>query len=394
MNVLVLNAGSSTIKCALFHMKELSVEPQSPLWRGSIDWSKGEANGRDRHEAVEKLLASAWSGDAKVLNGPQDIAMVGHRVVHGGEQFSKPTRINSTVKQAIKDLSPLAPLHNPANLQGIEMLEQLLPGIPQVAVFDTAYHRTISEEAATYAGPYDWREWGIRRYGFHGISHEYCAKRAGHIISKELSSLKVVTCHLGNGCSLASTREGRCVDTTMGFTPMEGMMMGTRCGSIDPGILLYFLRNEKMDPEKLDLLLNFQSGLKGICGDSDMRLILARRNQKDQRAELAFSMFVHHLKRCIGWMTASMDGVDVLVFTAGIGESASEVRKETCQGLSHLGISLDLQKNINSTADRDISGKGSKVKILVIHTREEWSIAEKTLKILGTPAPYGGDISE
>jgi acetate kinase len=396
VNILVLNAGSSTLKCAIFQMENKLKDPQEFLWRGILDWGKDRENAaftvvtgkgfrkqfsfpfKNLRAAAEELLTTAWSGNTKVIQGPEELGAIGHRVVHGGEKFKKPVRITQRVKQTIRELEGLAPLHNPYNLEGIEIAEKMLPDIPQVAVFDTSYHSSIDEAAAAYPGPYAWKEQGIYRYGFHGISHHYCANRAAQLLSKDPDALKIVTCHLGNGSSLAATQGGRCVDTTMGFTPMEGMMMGTRCGSIDPGIILYLLRTQKKTPEEVDRLLNFESGLKGICGNSDMRVVLEKKEKGDPRAALAFSMFVHRLKGFIGSMSASMDGLDVLVFTAGIGENASQVREETCRGLKHLGIALDSRKNARCVSDDLISTENSRVQVYVIHTREEWAIARET----------------
>ena len=298
----------------------------------------------------------------------------------GGQQFIQPTRVTAKVKAAISGLAALAPLHNPANLEGIEISEKIFPKASQIAVFDTAYHATLSEAVATYPIPRAWRDEGIRRYGFHGISHQYCAER----VARYGDADKIVTCHLGNGCSLAATQGGRCVDTTMGFTPMEGLMMGSRSGSIDPGILLHLLRGKKYTERELDHLLNNESGLAGICGSSDMRDVLDQMQQGDTSAALAFSMFVHSLKGHIAMMAASMDGLDVLVFTAGIGENAPQVRAEACRGLRYLGIELDPGRNARGEAERLISAEHSRVKVYIIPTHEEWMIAKAAFKLGGS----------
>lgn len=283
------------------------------------------------------------------------------------------------MKAAIADLAALAPAHNPANLEGIEALEQILgTEVPQIAVFDTAFHTQMPLFAAIYPGPYEWFEQGIRRYGFHGISHQYCAQRAAQILGRELKELRLITCHLGNGCSLAAIRDGHSVDTTMGFTPLDGLMMGSRSGSVDPGILIHLMRQEGYTADKLEQLLNLASGLKGISGVSeDMRQIMAAIAQGNQRAQLALDIYVHRLRSGICAMLASLGGLDALIFTAGVGENSPTIRAAACEAFEFLGLKLDPEKNTRLPDDRDIATADSTLRVLVIHTQEDWAIAQE-----------------
>ena len=287
------------------------------------------------------------------------------------------TELTPDVKAAIARLAELAPAHNPAALQGIEVAEQLLGAVPQIAVFDTAFHSELPDAAAIYPGPYEWIEQGIRRYGFHGINHQYCAGRAAQLLQKDGASLRLITCHLGNGCSLAAIAGGRSVDTTMGFTPLEGLMMGTRCGSIDPGILLYLLRQGHTSAE-IDRILNRESGLKGISGSSgDMRDIAAAIARGDKRAQLAFDIYVHRVRFHIGAMLAALGGLDALVFTAGVGENSAPLREAVCAAFGFLGLELDTHKNEAKPQDEDIAARDSQVRVLVIQAQEDWAIARE-----------------
>lgn len=401
MKILVLNSGSSSQKTALFELDpEPGNDPVPPLWEGKLEWDGDKetvttrnAGGKEireaserpaaqRNTALDKLLAQLWNGPTAVLNNRGAIDIIGHRVVHGGPKLHEPVLIDAGVKQAIEDVSAIAPLHNKANLAGIDIAEKLFPGKPQLAVFDTGFHRTLPNCAAVYPGPYQWFERGIRRYGFHGINHQYCAERAAHMLRRQLSSLKIVTCHLGNGCSLAAIEGGKSIDTTMGFTPVEGLMMGTRSGSIDPGILIHLMRTDRDDAEKLDNILNHQSGLLGISGiSSDMRDVISAARTGNSRAKLAFDIFVHRLQTEVAAMTASLGGIDVLVFTAGIGENSAEVRSAACSKLGFLGVQLDQQTNSSARPDADISTSNSKVRVLVIRAQEDWAIARECLRI-------------
>ncbi|MBP0010045.1 acetate kinase [Roseofilum sp. Belize Diploria] len=402
MKILVLNAGSSSQKSCLYDITgdQLPAHPPHPLWEATIDWTvatdygvmKVKANGIEqetnlpsdaKEEAISKLLQTLVSGETQVLESLSEINAVGHRVVHGGTEYSEATRITPEVQATITQLIPLAPSHNPANLQGIEAVERVLPDVPQVAVFDTAFHSQMPPEAAVYPIPYEWFEQGVRRYGFHGTSHRYCALRTAELMEKPLESLKMITCHLGNGCSLAAVKEGISVNTTMGFTPLEGLMMGTRSGSIDPAIIFYLMRDRGFDVNSIDRMLNKESGFKGVSGlSADLRTILQAMNEKNERAKLAFDLYIHRLRSAIGEMLASLGGLDVLVFTAGVGENSVDVRQRACQGFEFLGLMLDVEKNANSPMDVDIATPDSAVRVYVIHTEEDWAIARQTWQCL------------
>ncbi|MBP0012705.1 MAG: acetate kinase [Roseofilum sp. SBFL] len=402
MKILVLNAGSSSQKSCLYDITgdQLPAHPPHPLWEATIDWTvatdygvmKVKANGIEqetnlpsdaKEEAISKLLQTLVSGETQVLESLSEINAVGHRVVHGGTEYSEATRITPEVQATITQLIPLAPSHNPANLQGIEAVERVLPDVPQVAVFDTAFHSQMPPEAAVYPIPYEWFEQGVRRYGFHGTSHRYCALRTAELMEKPLESLKMITCHLGNGCSLAAVKEGISVNTTMGFTPLEGLMMGTRSGSIDPAIIFYLMRDRGFDVNSIDRMLNKESGFKGVSGlSADLRTILQAMNEKNERAELAFDLYIHRLRSAIGEMLASLGGLDVLVFTAGVGENSVDVRQRACEGFEFLRLTLDVEKNANSPMDVDIATPDSAVRIYVIHTEEDWAIARQTWQCL------------
>jgi acetate kinase len=404
MKILVLNSGSSTQKSALFEVApKPSAEPIAPLWEGKLEWDGDKetltaqnADGKkvneeatvpagDHKASLEKLLTKLWQSPAKVLGDRSEIEVVGNRIVHGGPRLSEPAMITPEVTQAIKDVASIAPLHNAAGLQGIELADKLLPKTKQVAVFDTGFHRTLPLATKVYPGPYEWFEHGIRRYGFHGINHEYCAHRAAHLLQRELSSLKTVSCHLGNGCSLAAINGGKSVDTTMGFTPLEGLMMGTRSGSIDPGILIHLMRTESASAKDLDETLNRRSGLLGVSGvSSDMRDVLEAAGHDNARAKLAVDIFVHRLQTGIAAMAASMGGVDVIVFTAGIGENASQIRSATCAKLGFLGVELEQTKNSSAKPDIDIAASDSEIRVLVIKAQEDWSIARECVRLAGT----------
>ncbi|MFE1745334.1 acetate/propionate family kinase [Coleofasciculus sp. H7-2] len=402
MKILVFNAGSSSQKSCLYELNELADLPQEPLWEAKVDWTrhqgfaeiKVKSNGtileeeiqtNSRPEIIAHLLNILTAGKSQVIAQLSEIEIVGHRVVHGGEEYREATVITPEVKEAIARLANFAPLHNPANLEGIEAIEKVLPDVPQVAVFDTAFHSQIPLEAAIYPIPYEWFERGIRRYGFHGINHQYCAQRTGQILGKDWKSLRLITCHLGNGCSLAAIREGKSVDTTMGFTPLEGLMMGTRSGSVDPGILIYWLRQEGYDADKLDEMLNRASGLKGISGLSgDMRHIQSAVAEGNQRAQLALDVYIHSLCRHIGAMLASLGGLDALVFTGGVGENQPLVRGAACKALEFLGLKLDSKKNERSPIDEDIASDDSAVRVLIVQAQEDWAIASSIASLTAT----------
>ncbi|HJY86389.1 MAG TPA: acetate kinase [Candidatus Acidoferrales bacterium] len=399
MKILVLNSGSSSEKSCLYDIEDtLPDEPPVPAWEGKIEWDGDQAEvqvrnaqGTDlkerlkigsRREAIEHLLDTLWSGRARVVRAPSEIEVVGHRIVNGGQEYEEATVITPDVKAAIQRMSLVAPLHNRAELEGIDLIEKRLGSVLQVAVFDTGFHRHMPQPAVVYAGPYEWLAQGIRRYGFHGINHQYCAERAAELLGRNLDALKLVTCHLGNGCSLAAIRNGRSVDTTMGFTPLEGLMMGTRSGSLDPGILTYLLRQGQSTAEQLDELLNTKSGLLGISGmSSDMRQIVAAMRDGHARAKLAFDIFVHRLRSSMGAMIAVLGGIDALVFTAGIGENSPEVRAAACEQFGFLGVRLDPAKNAQSPADQEISRSDSAVRILIVRAQEDWAVARECRRL-------------
>jgi acetate kinase len=408
MNVLVLNSGSSSQKSCLYEIGDtVPADPPDCVWEGTIEWAgdaaecsirnargasrKDRTSVTSRGEAMERLLNSLWSGETQAISGPSAIDVVGHRVVHGGPQYFEPSIVTAKVKSAIESISVFAPLHNRAELEGMEIVAKLLGAVPQIAVFDTGFHRTMPLSAATYPGPYDWFEQGIRRYGFHGINHQYCAQRAAQLLGENLNSLKLVTCHLGNGCSLAAIVDGRSVDTTMGFTPLEGLMMGTRSGSVDPGILTYLVRQRHLSGQQLDEILNQKAGLLGISGiSSDMRKILAASKKGHERAKLALDIYVHRLRSGIGAMIAVLGGVDALVFTAGVGENSPEVRAAVCDNFAFLDLRLDQGKNAQSPMDEDISAPDATVRILVIHAQEDWMIARECWNLVQTATTRTG----
>ncbi len=402
MKILVLNAGSSSQKSCLYNVagETLPQQHPEPVWEANIDWTAStefglltiKANGikqeiqldlNHRSEGIAQMLKTLTEGETKVLNQLSEIDSVGHRVVHGGADYSEAVKITPEVKDTIKRLVVLAPNHNPAHLDGIEAIENVLGDVLQVAVFDTAFHSKIPKEAAVYPIPYEWFEKGIRRYGFHGTSHKYCAQKSAELLKKPLESLQLITCHLGNGASLSAIQDGISVDTTMGFTPLEGLMMGTRSGSIDPAIAIYLMRNHNMSAEEVDKLLNKESGLKGITGKSgDMRYVTEAMVEGDERAKLAFEMFIHHLKTSIGAMLGNLTKLDAIVFSAGIGEHSAIVREAACTGFEFLGLKLDPDKNTNPAMNSDIAADDSNVRILVIHTEEDWAIATECWQIL------------
>ena len=400
MKILVLNAGSSSQKSALYDFQDFqpSHQPLQPLWSAEITWNSGAETAElrvetfdgteysvqfpnnDRESGMRQMLQTLWSEPTQVIGNASEIDAVGHRVVHGGTIKSDALRIDAQVKATIASLIPLAPSHNPINLEGIELIETVLgANVQQFAVFDTAFHSQIPDEAAIYPGPYDWVGLGIRRYGFHGISHAYCSDRISQLLGHERPGHKVfklIICHLGNGCSLAAIRDGISIDTTMGFTPLEGLMMGSRSGSIDPGILLYLMTEQGYDATTLDTLLNQQSGLKGLSGIShDLRQVKEAMKSGNLRAKLAWDVYIHRIRSGIGAMLMSLNGLDALVFTAGVGEHDAEVRSAVCQGLGFLGISIDEAINQEGTGDRDIATQDSPVRIWVLQTQEDWYIA-------------------
>ena len=392
--ILVCNAGSSSLKFSLF-----DTDDEVLLVDGGIDWLRKPAQlvfrranqpeireelKLEKHaDAVVRILDDLQTGSSPSLQSPEDLRAVGHRVVHGGDRYTSAVRINAEVKRTIEELTELAPLHNPASLDGINAVEQVLPNVPQVAAFDTAFHATLSEAARTYPLPQKWtREWGIRRYGFHGLSHSYCSTEATKRIGRR--GLRLVIAHLGNGASVSAVHDGVCVDTSMGFTPLEGLMMATRSGTIDPGVLIYLLRQKGLNAEELDNALNHESGLLGISGiSSDLRQILSKLPHNPD-ARLAVDLYVYRLVQTIGAMVATLGGIDALVFTAGVGEGSPEIRRRVCEKLNYLGLELDPAANEICKPDADIARPASTARILVIATREDLTILRETRQLVSS----------
>jgi acetate kinase len=396
MKVLVLNSGSSSIKYQFIEMTTHQVLAKGQVERIGMDDAvlshvridgdtvKFSAEILDHNIAIEYVVAILLSKNHGVIKDKSEIEAVGHRVVHGGETFSGSVLITDEVIEKIIENIELAPLHNPHNLRGIMACKRLLPDTPQVAVFDTAFHQKMPEYAFIYGLPYElYKKYKIRRYGFHGTSHRYVSKRASEILGVPIEKLRIITAHLGNGCSMAAVKYGVSVDTTMGFTPLEGLLMGTRSGDIDPAIVLYIMGKEGLTMAEVNALLNKHSGLVGISGvSSDMREIIREMKNGNMRAKLAFDVFCYRVKKYIGAYAAVMGGVDAIVFTAGIGENSTDVRKSVCEGLEFLGIKIDDEKNNSPEREKIITTDDSPVKVLVIPTNEELVIALDTAEIV------------
>lgn len=411
---LIVNAGSSSLKYTVYLMPEQEVlangifeqlTTPEPTFTHKLPDENGELQkvifkqklpaGADHAVAFKKLIETLTGEKFGVIKSMDEIAAVGHRVLHGGEKFSGSVVVDESVKEAIRECIPLGPLHNPANLVGIEESEKLMPSVPQVAVFDTAFHQTLAPEAYMYALPYKYyKEYGVRRYGFHGTSHRYISKRTTEFLTEKYpgkydpETLRIVTCHLGNGSSLAAVKGGKCVDTTMGLTPLEGIMMGTRCGSIDPAIVPFLMKKEGLTPDEVDTILNKQSGMLGLTSDdpnndktSDNRLIESRAKAGDERAMLVEAMFCHQLTKLIGGFAAAMGGVDAVVFTGGIGENNPHYRTRVAEKLAFLGTQIDETPNALRGKEVEISTEDSKLKLLVIPTDEELMIAQDTYEL-------------
>jgi acetate kinase len=394
VKILVINSGSSSIKYRLFDARDYSLlaigllerigEPGSRLshhWRSASGEFTETVYERQiqNHKGGLKVVDAAIA-ESGILGSCDELFGVGHRVVHGGETFHGPTVIDDKVIHAIRGLSPLAPLHNPANLMGIEASLEHMPGVPQVAVFDTSFHQTMPQRAFLYALPFEfYAKYHVRRYGFHGTSHQYVANEASGFIGTPLQDLNVITLHLGNGASATAIRGGRSVDTSMGMTPLEGLVMGTRCGDLDPAVQFYLGRCTGKSNEELESLLNHESGLHGICGINDMREIRLLADRGDQRAQLAIDIFCYRIKKYIGAYYAVLGRVDAIVFTGGIGENSPEVRRDACSGLEGLGIAVDDGKNgSHREGIYEIQKKEGAVRLLVIPTNEELAIARQT----------------
>jgi acetate kinase len=395
MNILLLNAGSSSLKCTL-----MEAANGTAIARGLADWAGSATHyqyagpdGRQRSEkvswkghadAVRRVLHDLMHAEPAALPERSILAAVGHRVVHGG-QFTSSVRITPEMRSRLTALTDLAPLHTPPSLATLAAAEAELPGVPQVAVFDTAFHATLPPEARTYPVPGSWtRDWGIRRFGFHGLSHAYCSRRAAELLGRPLEALRLVICHLGHGCSASAVSGGRCVETTMGFTPLDGLMMATRSGSIDPSIVLHVQQRHGLTAEQVEVALNRESGLLGVSGlSADMRQILDAVHAGHPQAQLALAIYTRRVRQAIGALTVTLGGVDALVFTAGVGEHAGPVREIICDGLECVGLELDAPVNAACRPDTDVALRGSRGRILVIATREDVTMLREVIQVLG-----------
>lgn len=395
MKVLVVNCGSSSIKYQLIDMQTEELMAKGYLEKIGLPDSflTHTVNGEkhrieqkiDNHEeGIKLVLEQLTHPEYGVIKDLNEIDAVGHRVVHGGEKFSSSVLIDDTVIEAMKDCIPLAPLHNPAGITGIEACRKVLPNVPMVGVFDTAFHQTLPKMAYLYALPYEYYEkYGIRKYGFHGTSHRFVSKRVAELMNKPIEDLKIITCHLGQGASLCAVKGGKSVDTSMGFTPLAGVPMGTRCGDIDPSIVTFLMKKENLSPDEMDNIMNKKSGKLGVSGiSSDDRDVEAAIKEGNERAKLAIDTFAYQVIGYIGRFAAQMDGVDVITFAGGVGENGIEVRKQICDSLSFLGVKIDEEKNNCRGKEVEITTPDSKVKVFVVPTNEELTIARDTMEIV------------
>ena len=395
MNVLVINCGSSSLKFQLINSESEAVLAKGLCERIGIDGrltyqpAGGEKNVSEKAmpthtEAIQFVIDALTDADTGVVKSLDEIGAVGHRVVHGGEKFAKSVVVTPEVKAAIAECNDLAPLHNPANLIGIEACESLMPGTPQVVVFDTAFHQTMPEKAYMYGLPYEYYEkYKVRRYGFHGTSHSFVSKRVAEIVGKPYNATKTIVCHLGNGASVSAVLNGESVDTSMGLTPLEGLVMGTRSGDIDPAIMEFIAKKENLDIEGIMNVLNKKSGVQGMSGlSSDFRDLEKAAEEGNARAQLAIDVFAYRVAKYVGAYTAAMNGVDNIVFTAGIGENCALVRTKVCSYLGYLGITIDEEANGKRGEEIVISTPDSKVKVLVVPTNEELAIARETVALV------------
>lgn len=400
MKILVINSGSSSIKYQLFDMNLPKILASGLAEKigeetGILTHKKLLIDGEDLKKVEEGKIADHYAGlnrivdllvDEKygVIQKPSEISAVGHRVVHGGESFHSTTIIDEKVIAAIRENIPLAPLHNPPNLMGIEVASSIFPDSTQVAVFDTAFHQTMPMRASLYAIPFElYEKERIRRYGFHGTSHAYVAERAADYLGRPLEKLNLITIHLGNGASMAAIQNGKCIDTTMGITPLAGLVMGTRSGDIDPSLPFFLANHLGMSIGDVDTLLNKESGLKGICGSNDMREVIEKENAGDERARIALEIYTYRIKKYIGAYFAALESLDALIFTAGVGENSPYIRELCCQGLHNLGIEIDTNKNDQPGNDiKEIGLQNNKTKVLVVPTNEELKIAQETLRVI------------
>ncbi len=400
MKILVINTGSSSIKYELFDMDSLQALASGMAEKigensGVLTHKRILASGKsakkveegaiaDHHQGLNRIVELLVDRDHGVIRDKSEISAVGHRVVHGGGKFHATTIIDEEVIAAIKENIPLAPLHNPPNLVGIEVARSIFPDSPQVAVFDTAFHQTIPMRAFLYAIPFElYQKDRVRRYGFHGTSHAYVAEQAADYLAKQFDEVDLITIHLGNGASMAAVKKGKCIDTTMGMTPLAGLVMGTRSGDVDPALPFFLADHLGMSLKDIDTLLNKESGLKGMCGANDMREVIEKRNGGDERATVALEVYTYRIKKYIGAYFAALGSLDGIVFTAGIGENSPEIREMCCRGLDKLGITIDSTRNNKAEKEiREISLPESEVKVLVVPTNEELRIAQETKKVI------------
>lgn len=397
MKVLVINAGSSSLKYQLIDMDTVTVMAKGLCERIGIAGSKLthknlvkgmetviESPMENHADAIQMVIDALVNAEYGVVASMSEIGAVGHRVVHGGEFFADSYVIDGKVLEALKMCVPLAPLHNPPNITGIEACEKIMPGVPQVAVFDTAFHQTMPASAYMYALPYEYYEkYKIRKYGFHGTSHKFVSQEVAKMMGKDLKDLKVITCHLGNGSSVSAVKNGKCVDTSMGFTPLDGVVMGTRTGSMDPAVVTFLMENENLTAKETDNIMNKKSGVFGVSGiSSDFRDLSAAAEDGNARAKLALDMFTYSVKKLIGAYAAAMGGVDAIVFTAGIGENDAQTRKAIVEGLDFMGIAIDAEKNKKRGEAIDVTADGATVKTFVIPTNEELMIALDTKRLV------------
>ena len=395
MNILVINCGSSSLKYQLINSETEGVLAKGLCERIGIDGmltyqpeggekEKSEIAMPTHTEAINAVLAALTNEKSGVIKSLSEVGAVGHRVVHGGEKFTSSCLINDESMKAIEECNDLAPLHNPANLIGIRACQELMPGVPMVAVFDTAFHQTMPDVAYTYGIPYEYYEkYKVRRYGFHGTSHSYVSKRTAEIVGKPYDQMKIIVCHLGNGASISAVNCGKSVDTSMGLTPLEGLVMGTRSGDLDPAILDFVGKKEGLSLDEMNEVLNKKSGMLGISGvSSDGRDLEAAAETGNKRAQLALDVFDYRVIKYIGAYAAAMNGVDAIAFTAGIGENNIKMRKDVCSSLTYLGVKLDEEKNNVRGEERIISADDSKVQVLLVPTNEELAIARETLALV------------
>ena len=395
MNVLVVNCGSSSIKYQLIDMENENLMAKGYLEKIGLPDSflthtvngekhKIEQEVKNHEEGIQLVLQQLTHPEYGVIKSLDEIGAVGHRVVHGGEKFSSSVLITDDVINTMRECIPLAPLHNPAGITGIEACQKVLPNVPMVGVFDTAFHQTLPKKAYLYAIPYEYYEkYGVRKYGFHGTSHRFVSQRVAEVMNKPVEDLKIITCHLGQGASLCAVDGGKSVDTSMGLTPLAGVPMGTRSGDIDPSIVTFLMKNENLTPDQMDTILNKKSGKLGVSGISfDDRDIEKAAAEGNERAKLAIDTFAYQVIGYIGRFAAQMNGVDVITFAGGVGENGIEVRKEICDSLAFLGVKIDEEKNNCRGKEVEISTPDSKVKVFVIPTNEELMIARDTMEIV------------